>query len=434
MGQERIAIIGTGIAGLGCAYLLRSRYELTLFEQADYLGGHTNTVDVTHRGESVAFDTGFMVFNRVTYPNLCRFFSELGVPSNPTDMSFSVQHRPSGLEYCGAGLNGLFAQRSNLLRPRHWRMLLQMDRFSREAIQELQSESSSELTVAEYVQQRGYGSDFLNRFLIPISGAVWSTPRDRMLEFPARTLLRFFYNHGFLGLKGRHPWWTVTGGAREYVRRLTPLLAGRIHLQSRVTRVSSGPAEATVTLDDGTTQRFDKVILACHADQALRLLSEPPPLAAELLGEFKYQPNLATVHTDESVMPRCRRAWSSWNYRIPLERESSADSQTIYWMNSLQGVSNKANYFVSINAVDSVARETILREIPYEHPLFNLGAIRAQRDLPQLNQLGHQTRLFFAGSYFRYGFHEDAFTAALDCCRALTREPLWDSTPAKNES
>ncbi len=434
MAQERIAIVGTGIAGLGCAYLLRSRYELTLFEQADYPGGHTNTIDVVHQRESVAFDTGFMVFNRVTYPNLCRFFSELGVPSKPTDMSFSVQHCPSGLEYSGAGLSGLFAQRANLLRPRHWRMLLQMDRFSREAIEELQNESSPELTVAEYVQKRGYGSDFLHLFLIPISGAVWSTPRDRMLDFPARTLLRFFYNHGFLGLKGRHPWWTVIGGAREYVRRLTPLLAGQLHLQSRVDRVTSNSAGASVTLEDGTTQRFDKVILACHADQALRLLSAPPPLAASLLAEFKYQPNLATVHTDESVMPKCRRAWSSWNYRIPSEGGTSPDSQTIYWMNSLQGMSDRANYFVSINAGDSVARETVLREIRYEHPLFNVGAIRAQRDLPRLNQLGHQTGLFFAGSYFRYGFHEDAFTAALDCCRELTREPLWDSTPAKNES
>lgn len=434
MPLPRLAIIGSGIAGLGCAYFLRSRYDLTLYEQNDYAGGHTNTIDVSHRGESASFDTGFMVYNPVTYPNLWRFFAELQVPAKPTLMSFSVQHCPTGLEYCGSGLGGLFAQRQNLLRPRHWRMLLQMGRFNREAVQTLDDETGPEMTVAEYVEQRQYGSDFLDLFLVPMSSAVWSTPRDQMLLFPARTLLRFFYNHGFLGLKGRHPWWTVTGGAREYVRRLEPHLQNRVRLRSRVVQVTRRDLGVEVRTEDGRAERYDRVILACHGDEALRMLAAPHPLAEALLREFQYQPNLATVHTDTSVMPRCRRAWSSWNYRISENDQGERTSQTIYWMNSLQGVSDRNPYFVSINAGETVDRRTVLREIRYEHPLFSLGAIRAQQELPRLNQLGHETGIFFAGSYFKYGFHEDAFTSALDCCRELTGVDIWPGSSSKIES
>ena len=431
MPLPRLAIVGSGIAGLGCAYFLSSRYALTLYEQNDYVGGHTNTIDVNYRGEDASFDTGFMVYNPVTYPNLWRFFDELQVPAQPTLMSFSVQHCPTGLEYCGSGLSGLFAQRRNLLRPRHWQMLLQMGRFNREAVATLQDGASPELTVAEYVKQRQYGRDFLELFLIPMSGAVWSTPRDEMPQFPARTLLRFFYNHGFLGLKGRHPWWTVTGGAREYVRRLEPSLRHPVRLRKRVVHVTKAGEGVEVRTEDGAVERYDRVILACHGDQALRLLSSPHPLAQTLLKEFRYQPNLATVHTDASVMPRCRRAWSSWNYRISADKGGKMTSQTIYWMNSLQGVSDRNSYFVSINAGDTVDRRMVLREIPYEHPLFSLGAIRAQGELPRLNHLGHETGIFFAGSYFKYGFHEDAFTSALNCCREMTGEALWGAEAPK---
>ncbi len=434
MPLPRLAIVGSGIAGLGCAYFLRSRYALSLYEQNDYIGGHTNTIDVTYRGESASFDTGFMVYNPVTYPNLWRFFAELQVPAQPTLMSFSVQHCPTGLEYCGSGLSGLFAQRRNLLRPRHWRMLQAMARFNREAVQTLRDESNLDLTVAEYVEQRGYGPDFLDLFLLPMSSAVWSTPRDEMLRFPAHTLLRFFYNHGFLGLKGRHPWWTVTGGAREYVRRLEPHLGNRFRLRKRVVQVTKVREGVEVQTEDGAVESYDRVILACHGDQALGLLSSPHPLAQTLLQEFRYQPNLATVHTDASVMPRRRRIWSSWNYRISADKNGKMTSQTTYWMNSLQGVSERNPYFVSINAGDSVDRRTVLREISYEHPLFSLGAIRAQRELPRLNQLGHETGIFFAGSYFKYGFHEDAFTSALNCCRELTGADIWPGSASKTES
>ncbi len=430
MSRPRLAIVGTGIAGLSAAWFLRDRYALTLFERADYLGGHTNTIDVAEQGRQVAFDTGFMVFNRVTYPNLCRFFAELEVPVKPTDMSFSVQHVPKGLEFCGSSLNHLFAQRKNLLRPSFYRLLLAVNRFNAEAVPALTDRRWADTTVGNYVRTRGYGQDFLDCYLVPMSSAVWSTPPDLMLEFPAVTLLRFFHNHGFLGLHTQHPWWTVDGGSREYVRRLRPILeraGAELRPNAPVTRISRlATGGATVTTADGAVSTFDKVILACHGDQALTLLTDADTDERRLLGEFHYQPNLATVHTDASVMPRARLAWSAWNYRIEATPTGGTRPQTIYWMNRLQGVSDRENYFVSINGENSVNPAKIIRQIPYEHPLFSVGAIGAQAELPALNRRSPDQAVYFAGSYFRYGFHEDAFTSGLDCARAVTGESLWD--------
>jgi predicted NAD/FAD-binding protein len=429
MPLPRLAIVGTGIAGLGCAYFLREHFDLTIFDQAGYAGGHTNTIDVEGRGEKVAFDTGFMVFNRVTYPNLCRFFAELKVPVKPTDMSFSVQHLASGLEFCGSSLNHLFAQRRNLHRPSFYRLLLAINRFNTDAISALTDPRWVTTTIRDYVRERGYGDDFLNLYLVPMSSAVWSTPPDLMLEFPAVTLLRFFHNHGFLGLSTQHPWWTVDGGAREYVRRLQPLLAqagAKFRLNTPVTKVArSSGGGAVVTTADGAAAPFDKVILASHADQTLRLLADADADERRLLGEFKYQPNLATIHIDAGVMPKARLAWSAWNYRIETAPDGSIRPQTIYWMNRLQAVSDRENYFVSINGEASVDPSKVIRQIPYEHPLFSLGAIHAQAELPRLNRRSATQAVHFAGSYFRNGFHEDAFASALNCARSIIGEQVW---------
>jgi predicted NAD/FAD-binding protein len=425
MGKPRLAILGTGIAGLGCAWFLRDRFDLTLFEQADYAGGHTNTIEVEAQGERIVFDTGFMVFNRVTYPNLCRLFDELKVPVKPTKMSFSVQHLPTGIEFCGSGLNGLFAQRTNLFRARHWNLLYVINRFNEDTVAALHERCWAEMTLGEYVETRGYGRDFLDLYLVPMSSAVWSTPPEQMLEFPALTLLRFFHNHGFLGLHTQHPWWTVDGGAREYVRRLWPLFGDRVRLNSPVSQVARlAGGGAAVTMRDGRREEFDKVILASHADQSLGLLVDADETERRVLREFRYQPNLATVHTDVSVMPRHRLAWSSWNYRVESAGPTPR-TQTVYWMNELQGVSERVNCFVSINGEQTIRPERILRQIPYEHPLFSLGAIRAQWELPGLNRRSPGQAVHFAGSYFRCGFHEDAFASALDCARAILGEPVW---------
>jgi predicted NAD/FAD-binding protein len=419
---KRIAIIGTGIAGLGCAHLLQRRFDLALYEKNDYAGGHSNTISVAEDNRFVPVDTGFMVFNEVTYPNLTRLFHELGVATKPTNMSFSVQHLPTGLEFCGSSLNHIFGQRKNLLRPRFWKMILQINRFNSEAVAALSAPPFQPCTLGEYVRARKYGGDFLNFYLVPMSSAVWSTPPGLMLEFPAITLLRFFHNHGFLGLHTQHPWFTVVNGAKAYVEKITAPFRDRIQLRRGAASVRREGGRVKVTDIFGCTDTFDKVIFASHADDALKLLADAGGRERALLGEFKYQPNTALLHTDDSVMPRTKLCWASWNYRIARLADGNTSASTIYWMNRLQGVSERQNYFVSVNGEDFVNPKCVLKRIEYEHPLFSLGAIRAQESLPKLN--GSMNQILFCGSYFRYGFHEDAFTSALDLCRVLTGERL----------
>jgi uncharacterized protein len=424
--MENIAIVGSGIAGLGCAYFLNSRHKLTLFEQNDYPGGHSNTVDVMDEGKPSPIDTGFMVFNRVTYPNLCRLFSELSVDPKPTDMSFSVQHVRSGIEFSGSSVNHLFAQRRNLLRPRFWRMLTQINRFNHEAVTTLERGIATDLTLRQFVENGAYGKDFMDLYLVPMGSAVWSTPPQQMLEFPAVTLLRFFHNHGFLGLDTQHPWLTLKGGARTYVEKITKRLSDPVRLQQKVISVSRDATGVTINTDDNQSHRFDRVILAAHADQSMKMLRDPDPLESRLLGEFKYRHNVATLHTDESLMPRTKLAWSSWNYRIRDNPAGQITPMTVYWMNRLQGVSKSTNYFVSINSPEDIQPEKVIRTINYEHPVFSLGAAKAQAELHRLNNRGKENRTFFCGAWFKYGFHEDGFTSALQCCRGLTGERIWE--------
>jgi predicted NAD/FAD-binding protein len=419
----KLAIIGTGIAGMGCAHFLHTRHELSLFEQNGYVGGHTNTVTVDADGAPVPVDTGFMVFNQVTYPNLTRLFNELGVAVKPTNMSFSVQHLPTRLEFCGSSLNHLFAQRKNLFRPRFWKMIWQINRFNAEAVETLKSSAYDAHSVAQYVREKNYGDDFLNFYLVPMSSAVWSTPPDLMLQFPAITLLRFFHNHGFLGLHTQHPWFTVVNGAKSYVAKITAPFRDRIRLKRKAVKAVRENGRVKITTEDGASEVFDKVIFACHGDQALQILADADAPEKELLGAFKYQSNLATLHTDEAVMPKAKRCWASWNYRIAADADGKISPSTIYWMNRLQGISGPQNYFVSINGAEDIHPDHVLKRIQYEHPLFNLEAMAAQKELPALNQ--RKTNVYFCGSYFKYGFHEDAFASALELCRMLTGERIW---------
>jgi len=423
-----LAIIGTGIAGMGCAHFLHRHFDLTLFEQNSYTGGHSNTVTVgeTGTGRPVPIDTGFMVFNYQTYPLLARLFKQLDVPVKRTDMSFSVRHEATGLEYAGSSLNHLFAQRRNLMRPSFYRMLRAVDRFNREALEALDDVRWSGVTLGDYVRLRRYGDDFLQLYLVPMSSAVWSTPPEKLLAFPATTLLRFFHNHGFLGLHAQHQWWTVTGGSREYVQRLAAPWHHRIRHQTGITSVHRGPNGVTLTDASGGTGQYDRVILACHADQALRLLADPTPDETRLLGAFHYQSNLATLHTDASVMPRTKLAWSSWNYSLAQDPRGHSVPATHYWMNRLQGVSDRENYFVSVNGADCIAPDKILRRIPYDHPLFSLEAVSAQAELPRLNgEARGRTETYFAGAWQRYGFHEDGLLSAANLCQQLLGFDPW---------
>ncbi len=442
--MKKLAIVGSGIAGLGCLYFLHRHYEITLFEQNDYVGGHTNTIEVEEAGQKLPVDTGFMVFNHQTYPNLKRLFDTLQVPTQKTDMSFSVRHDAIGLEWNGAGYDKLFGQRRNLWNLRFWKMLMQMSRFTQEALANLENPRLESMTVADYVRERDYGPDFLSLFLVPMASAIWSTPPDKMLQFPARTLLRFFYNHGFLGMDTHHQWYTVTGGSREYVKRILAMAQPNLRLNQpvrRIHRLPEGGVALTIETASGAleSERFDTVIVAAHADQALRLLDEPTPSEAALLGAFQYQDNLALVHSDPSVLPKTRRCWASWNYQIfaghdhqgamtrstdPLVAASAFSASTHYWMNNLQGVSQTTPYIVTLNGEHLIDERKIHRRILYAHPLFTREAIAAQADLPALNTDPANGGVYFCGSYFRYGFHEDAFSSAVDLCQHLLPEGL----------
>lgn len=425
--RPRLAIIGTGVAGLGCAHFLQREFDLTLFEQDGHVGGHSNTVTVREEGRELPVDTGFMVFNQVTYPHLTRLFRELEVPTKPTSMSFSVKHEATGIEYNGRDMDTLFGQRRNLVSARYWRFLLKINRFNKETVEALEDPAFARMTLGEYAAHRGYGQDFLDLYIVPMGSAVWSTPPSLMLKFPAQTLMRFWFNHGFLGMRTRHPWWTVDGGSREYVKRLVRPFAERIRTGDAVVRVERAGAGHRVVTRGGGDEVFDRVILACHGDQARALLGDATDLEGELLDCFKYQANRATLHTDEQFMPKTRRCWASWNYLVqPGEAEGGeARTSTHYWMNNLQGVSEKVNYFVSINAPETLDRAKVIREIDYDHPLFDLGAIDAQKRLPELNAAGQATGRQYCGSYFRYGFHEDAFGSAVKLSGLILGRDPW---------
>jgi len=420
--MQTVAIIGTGIAGMGAAHFLQNKFDITLFEKNDYIGGHTNTVTVDEEGTPIPIDTGFMVFNHATYPNLLRLFNELQVPTKKTSMSFSVQHIPTGLEYSGTSLNHLFAQRRNFLRPRFIRMLKEIDRFNSESIEVLDNPLFETYTLEQYIEEKGFGNEMLEKYLVPMSSAVWSTPPDLMVRFPAKALVRFFHNHGFLGLNTQHQWYTIDGGSQVYREKLIGPFRDKIKVKTSVMSVRRNEEKAEIVTADGSRTLFDKVILASHADESLAMLDQPTDLERTLLSKFQYQVNTATLHTDTSLMPRTKLAWSSWNYRIRPGESLQPMSSTVYWMNSLQQVSKRQNYFLNINDREAVQREKILWETDYTHPVFSLEAMNAQNDLPKLNEHGP---IYFCGSYFRYGFHEDAFTSALKLSRTMTKEEIW---------
>lgn len=421
--MRKLAVIGGGIAGLGAAWLLRKRYDVTVFERERHIGGHSNTVEIDEDGRGVPIDTGFMVFNKVTYPYLVRLFDELRVPIKPTEMSFSVRNEKLDIEYNGMGLNRVFAQRANLVRPRFLKLLAQIMRFFRVANASLNDESLEKMSLDEFVRRHRLGDDFLRLYLVPMSASIWSITPGGALDFPAATLVRFFHNHGFLGVTTHHPWFTVDGGSREYVKRMLADLP-QAHAVAPVAAVVQGTNQVTVRTKDGSAHNFDRVILAAHADESLALLVQPTARQKELLSAFRYQANDTVLHTDTTVMPRRKLAWAAWNYRMEPSEEGERPS-THYWMNRLQGVSDRESYFVSLNYSDRIDPSKILWRTNYTHPIFDRGALAAQHRLPSINAESPDQHVFFAGSYFRYGFHEDALASAVQCAHAVCGEDPW---------
>ena len=421
--MHKTAIIGTGIAGMGCGHFLQHQTDLTFYEQNNYIGGHTNTVTVDEGGKPVYIDTGFMVFNYKTYPNLCRLFAEIGAPVKKTDMSFSVQHVPSKLEYSGSSLNHLFAQRKNIFNIPYIKMLGEIGRFNKESVKILDDPKYANYSIGQYIKEFNYSEDMLWKYLVPMSSAVWSTPMEQMLDFPAVSLIRFFLNHGFLGLDTQHQWYTPVNGSQSYREILIKPFSDKIKVNRKVVNVSRLPdGKVLILASDGSQEIFDRVIIASHGDQALKMLETPTADERRLLTNFKYQYNKAILHTDESIMPKAKLAWSSWNYRIQMQ-DGILTPSTIYWMNRLQDVSEKKNYFVSINPHNNIDEKKIIKEIDYEHPLFDVAAMNAQDELHKLNASGP---IYFCGSYFKYGFHEDAFASAVKLCSHLLGRAVYE--------
>lgn len=414
--MKKLAIIGSGIAGMGCAHKLQHKYDITLFEELDYIGGHTNTITLEEDGQPIYLDSGFMVFNYQTYPNLTEMFAEIEAPVIKTDMSFSVQFLPKKLEYSGSGLNNLFAQRKNLFNISYLKMLMQINRFNKQSVEILDQPRYQDYSIGRFFREFGYSDEMLWQYLIPMSAAVWSAPMEQILDFPAVTLIRFFKNHGFLGLNTQHQWYTLQNGSQAYREKLIAPFRNRIKINTKIVgvkRLENGKVE--VETAKGEKFEFDKVIMASHADQTFELVKDKTALETELLPKFKYQLNKAVVHTDEAQMPKAKLAWSSWNYRVEQHGDKLLPS-TIYWMNNLQGVSKKQNYFVSINPTTTLNPDKVIKEIDYHHPLFDVPAMQAQAQLHRLNETGP---IYYCGSYFKYGFHEDAYKSAVDLCVQL---------------
>lgn len=416
----KIAIIGAGISGLTAAYRLAERHDITLFEANDYIGGHTNTVDVELDGERHAIDTGFIVFNDWTYPNFIKLLDELRVPSRPTLMSFSVRCDRTGLEYNGSSLNGLFAQRRNLFRPSFHRMLRDIMRFNREALalaDKTEARGEGEMTVGEFLTQHRYSREFADQYLLPMGSAIWSCPTGTFECFPIRFIVEFYRNHGLLSVRNRPTWRVIEGGSRTYVAAMTTRFRDRIRLNTPVQRVRRLLNGVEIISQGGTPERFDHVVFACHSDQALHMLTDPTPTETELLGAFPYERNIAVLHFDTAPLPRRRRAWASWNYLIP--EKPTAHATVSYCMNLLQHIRSKNVFSVTLNSDDFIAPDKVLRRFEYHHPIFTTQRAAAQA---RHRELFNANRSSFCGAYWGNGFHEDGVVSALKVCESLAKQ------------
>ncbi|MDT8914872.1 FAD-dependent oxidoreductase [Amycolatopsis sp. PS_44_ISF1] len=413
---KRIAVIGSGVAGLTAAYLLQRRHEVLLFEADDRLGGHAHTHDVpSAHGGTVGVDSGFIVHNERTYPTLLRLFGELGVRTQETEMSMSIRCDGCGLQYAGAkGLKGIFPQRKNLTEPRYLRMLTEVKRFHRHASRVLSRPETGDVTLGAFMAIGGYSTYFVDHFILPLVSTVWSADRTDTLQYPARYLFEFLRNHGLLSVKNSPTWRTVVGGSREYVELAAKQLTA-VHLSTPVRSVTRTARGAEVHDDADTRHRVDHVVIATHADQALRLLGRPTPAEQEVLGSFRYSRNAAWLHTDTSVLPTARSARAGWNYRTPVCGGDSEAVQISYDMNRLMRLDEPKGYVVTLNPHDEPAAGSVVAKMDYEHPVYTPESVAAQRRLAGLND----GVVAYAGAYHGWGFHEDGCASGLRAAESL---------------
>ncbi len=413
----RIAIVGSGIAGLGSAWRLqRQGHAVTLYEANDYLGGHTHTVDVTLDGVTAPVDTGFLVFNDRTYPNLVALFAELGVVSVASEMTFSARIDTAGLEWAGTNVASLFAQPSNALRPAFWRMLADILRFNRETTALLEREGLWSISLGEFLDERAFGVPFRDWYLLPMAAAIWSSPKKDILDFPLATFVRFCHNHGLLGIRNRPQWRTVRGGGRAYVAQIARRLSD-VRLATPVRRIRRG-AHGVDVETAGRSERFDEVVLACHSDQARRLLADPTPAEDKLLSAVRYQPNRVMLHTDVALLPRSRRAWSAWNYLAAADTRGTRPVAVSYLLNKLQPLPFSRPVIVTLNPPFDPDPALTIREFEYSHPLLDRAAHDAQGEFARLQGLRHT---WYAGAWLGYGFHEDGLKSAYAVAAGIER-------------
>ena len=404
----KIAIIGSGIAGLTSAYLLSRQHEITLFEAGDRIGGHTHTVNVTVEGKRYAVDTGFIVFNNWTYPNFIRLLGQIGVKFKPTEMSFSVCDEQTGLEYNGNNLNSLFAQRRNILSPGFWGMLRDILRFNRQAPLDLQEQRiSAEMTLGDYLNAGGYGERFVRHYIVPMGAAIWSMSLADMLGFPLQFFVRFFKNHGLLSVSNRPQWCVIEGGSSSYIEPLTRGFREQIRLNCPVDKVARSEAGVVIHSTAGV-EHFDRVVFACHSDQALALLADPSQAEQEILGALPYASNDVVLHTDTRLLPDRKLAWASWNYRLSGNARSQA--AVTYDMNILQGIDSATTFCVSLNQTAVINPLKILARYTYAHPQYSLAAVAAQARWQEVSGVRNT---FYCGAYWANGFHEDGVVSAL---------------------
>lgn len=417
--MSKIAIVGSGISGLSAAYFLSRKHDIVLFERETRLGGHSRTITVRHGDRIIPVDTGFIVFNERNYPNLTPFFKELGVPVKNSDMTYALSVGGGQFEWGAQNLNTVFGQRRNILDPSFYRLFSEVARFNKGA--ESAVSRTPGMSLGELIDELGLSERFKQLYLLPMSGAIWSSPPSRMLDFPASVFVQFFRNHGLLAMSGQPQWKTVDGGSQEYVSRILKVLGNRVRTASPVVEVERTSGRANLRLSNGETHTFDHVVLACHSDEALSLLSDRSDSEARLLGAIKYQKNDAYLHSDPKFMPRRRRCWASWNYQSDGKGTEPKVAVT-YWMNRLQGIDESYPVFVTLNPAGKVPDEKLFDRHVFHHPVFDNSAVLAQKGLGQI-QGDHNT--WYCGAYMRHGFHEDGLVSALRVVERFDCKPDW---------